>query len=94
VLVSGEGELVRVLSRVYGAMGLPFRPASVGSLRRAGGAATVEEAMGAFVAEAAARYGAERVPLDEKSLGRARAAGEELLVSDPDGTFDTSAWRG
>jgi lipoate-protein ligase A len=94
VLVSGEGELARVLSRVYGAMDLPFRPASVGSLRRAGSAATVEEAMEAFAAEAAARYGVERVPLDEKALGRARAVGEELLVSDPDGRFDTSARRG
>src|SRR5919199_3214951 len=36
VLIEGEGELARILNRVYGAMRLPFRPESVGSLRRAG----------------------------------------------------------
>src|SRR5215208_743812 len=36
VLVEGERELARVLERVYSAMQLPFRPQSVGSLRRAG----------------------------------------------------------
>jgi len=80
VLVSGETELRRVLSRVYGAMDLPFRLESVGSLRRAGSAATVEDAIEAFAAEAAARYGAECVPLDGRTLGLARDAGEEQLI--------------
>src|SRR5918995_3913956 len=61
VLVEGEEDLARVLERVYGAMRLPFRRESVGSLRRAGSRAGVEEAIGAFAAEAARRYGAARV---------------------------------
>jgi len=80
VLVSGEEKLERVLSRVYGAMELPFRPESVGSLRRAGSAATVEDTIGAFATEATARYGAVRVPHDDRTLGLAREAGEEQLI--------------
>ena len=80
VLVTGEEELARVLSRVYGAMDLPFRPESVGSLRLSGSAATVEDAMEAFAAETKLRYGASRVPLDGRTLGLARAAGEEQLI--------------
>ena len=50
VLVEGEDELARILERVYGAMHLPFRPESVGSLRRAGYEAGVGETIGAFAA--------------------------------------------
>src|SRR5215216_1931927 len=42
VLVEGEEHLARVLEKVYGALGLPFRPDSVGSARRAGNGAPVE----------------------------------------------------
>ncbi|WP_049761154.1 lipoyl protein ligase domain-containing protein [Rubrobacter xylanophilus] len=77
VLVCGEEELARVLERVYAAMGLPFRPGSVGSLRRAGYGGGLEEALEAFAAEAEARYGARRVPLDGRTLGLARRAGPE-----------------
>ena len=80
VLVSGEKELARILGLVYGATDLPFRPASVGSLRRAGSAATLGEAMEAFAAEAESRYGATRVPLDEQTLGVARERGGEFSI--------------
>jgi len=80
VLVEGEGELARVLTRVYGAMRLPFRAGSVGSLRRAGYAGSVAEAIGAFAAEADLRYGASPVPLDEGVLELAREGGNAHLV--------------
>lgn len=80
VISSGEEELTLVLARVYGAMDLPFRPECVGSLRRAGSGATVEDAIEAFAAEAKLRYGAAPVPLDERTLGLAREAGKEQLI--------------
>ena len=61
VLVEGEEELARVLGVVYAAMSLPFRRESVGSLRRAGLDAGVEEVVEAFAQEAALRCGADRV---------------------------------
>jgi octanoyl-[GcvH]:protein N-octanoyltransferase len=73
VLVEGEEELAHVLERVYTAMRLPFRPESVGSLRRAGGRVGVEEVIDAFAAEASLRYDAIRVPLDERTLESARS---------------------
>jgi hypothetical protein len=80
VLVEGEDELARILQRVYGAMHLPFRPESVGSLRRAGYGAGVEETIGAFAAEAELRYGAARVPLDKEALELARERGDAHRV--------------
>jgi octanoyl-[GcvH]:protein N-octanoyltransferase len=80
VLVEGEKELAQVLERVYGAMRLPFRKESVGSLRRAGSGAGVEEVVEAFAAEAERCYGAIRVPLDEGALELARERGDEHLV--------------
>ena len=80
VLVEGEGELARVLERVYDAMRLPFRRESVGSLRRAGSRAGFEEVVGAFAAEAALRYDAARAPLDEHTLSLARGSGEAHLI--------------
>jgi lipoate-protein ligase A len=81
VLCEGEGELARVLERVYAAMRLPLRKESVGSLRRAGSEAGVEEAIGAFAAEAALRYGAARVPLDGRTLALARGSGDAHLIA-------------
>jgi octanoyl-[GcvH]:protein N-octanoyltransferase len=75
VLVEGEKDLAQVLELVYGAMRLPFRPQSVGSLRRAGSDAGIEEVLEAFAAEAALRYDAAPVPLDERTLELARATG-------------------
>jgi octanoyl-[GcvH]:protein N-octanoyltransferase len=74
VLVEGEEELARILERVYAAMRLPFRSESVGSLRRAGSRAGVEEVVGAFAAEATLRYGAVCVPLDGRTLALARGS--------------------
>ncbi|HEV2093207.1 MAG TPA: hypothetical protein VGR18_08590 [Rubrobacter sp.] len=80
VLVEGEGELARVLGKVYGALGLPFRPESVGSARRAGNGAPVEAFLEAFADEAEARYGATRVPLDDETVALARESGAAHLV--------------
>jgi octanoyl-[GcvH]:protein N-octanoyltransferase len=80
VLVEGEKELAQVLERVYAAMRLPFRSESVGSLRRVGSDAAIDEVIEAFAAEAALRYGAVRVPLDERTLELARARCDEHLV--------------
>ena len=81
VLVGGEEELARVLSLVYAAMCLPFRRESVGSLRRAGLDAGVEEVVEAFAEEAALRYdGADRVPLDARTLEKARDSGGAHLI--------------
>jgi octanoyl-[GcvH]:protein N-octanoyltransferase len=81
VLVEGEQDLARVLERVYGAMRLPFRPQSVGSLRRAGYEAGTQHAIEAFAAEAERAYGAVRAPVDEKTLGLAAGEGAQYLVS-------------
>ena len=83
VLVHGEEDLARVLGRVYGALDLPFRAASVGSLWRAGSAAQVEDVVRALAEEAEARYGASQVPLDEGTLRLARDGREEHLVRLP-----------
>ena len=80
VLVEGEEDLALVLTKFYGALDLPFRPASVGSARRAGNEASVESFMEAFAAEAEARYGAKRVPLDDETLTLARQNGSAHLV--------------
>ncbi|MDQ4128525.1 MAG: hypothetical protein M3151_11355, partial [Actinomycetota bacterium] len=81
VLVEGEEELSRVLECVYGAMRLPFRPGSVGSLRRAGHDAGIGEVVEAFALEAERRYGAARVQLDGPTLELARGEGGQYLVA-------------
>lgn len=80
VLVSGEGDLARVLARVYGALDLPFRPESVGSLSRAGAEVSTEEAISAFAEEAVRSYGARQKALDEHTLELARSTGERFLA--------------
>jgi lipoate-protein ligase A len=80
VLVRGEVELARVLGRVYAALNLPFRPASVGSLHRAGSKAGIKEAIGALAEEAKLRYGATPVLPDERTQELARADRAEYLV--------------
>lgn len=81
VLVHGEGELARVLDRVYGALRLTFRPASVGSLRRAGCGASIEEVVEAFAVEAESRYGAKPASLGERTLESARRDGIRYVIS-------------
>ncbi len=80
VLVEGERELARVLGRVYGAMRLPFRPESVGSLRRAGYEVGTQDVIEAFAAEAERVYGAVRVKLDEKTHELASREGGQYLI--------------
>jgi octanoyl-[GcvH]:protein N-octanoyltransferase len=81
VLVEGERELARVLERVYSAMQLPFRPQSVGSLRRAGYEAGTQDVREAFAVEAELRfYGAVRVKLDEKTQELASREGGQYLI--------------
>ena len=62
MLVESEEDLVRVLRRVYAAMSLPFRPESVGSLRRAGTGAALEEVNDPSAAEASLRYAPSECP--------------------------------
>src|SRR5919112_5443173 len=80
VLVEGERDLARVLERVYGAMWLPFRSGSVGSLRRAGYEVRIQDVIEAFAAEAERVYGAVRTPVDEETLGLASREGEQYLI--------------
>ena len=80
VLVEGEYELARVLEGIYGAMSLPFRPESVGSLHRAGYEGSTLQVIEAFAIEAERIYDAIRTPVDEKTLGSATSEGEQYLV--------------
>lgn len=80
VLVRGEAELARILERVYAALDLPFRLASVGSVHRTGSTSTVEEAIEALAEEAKLRYGATPVPVDERIKELARIGRTEYLV--------------
>ena len=80
VLVHGEEELAKVLDKVYRAMELPFRPGSVGSLRRAGVEAGTEEVIEAFAAEAEVRYGAKRIAVEDQTLEAARRNGGQHLI--------------
>ncbi len=83
VLVRGEGDLARILSRFYAAMSLPMRSESVGSLHRLGSKAEVEDVIAALVAETKLRYDAEPVSLDEMTLRRAGENRAEFLVPPP-----------
>lgn len=67
VVVRETGGLVRVLERFYEALGLPFRPGSLGDLD-----ATVPQVVEALAAEIRRRYGAAEGHLGEKTLDRAR----------------------
>ncbi len=83
VLVRGERDLARILSRFYAAMNLPMRSESVGSLRRLGSKAEVQNVIAALAAEAKLRYDTEPVPLGETMLRRARENRAEFLVQPP-----------
>jgi hypothetical protein len=65
-------------------MNLPMRPESVGSLRRGGSEAGLEDVIYAFAEEAKLLYGAVPIPLDERTLWRARKSRTEYLISPPD----------
>ncbi|CAA9470723.1 MAG: Lipoate-protein ligase A [uncultured Rubrobacteraceae bacterium] len=83
VLVHGEEDLARVLGRVYGALSLPFRAGSVGSVRAAGHGASVEDVVEALAEEANVRYGASRAPVDGRIMDRALAGRLDHLVRLP-----------
>ena len=68
ILVSQTEELVRVLQRFYGSLGLPFRPGSVGDLP-----ADVLQVVEALSEEVMARYGAKEGRLGEGILEQARS---------------------
>ena len=75
ILVSETGELVPVLEKFYGALGLPFRTESVGDLP-----ADVPQVMAALSAEVRERYGGEERPPGESLLEKARSLGGEWRV--------------
>lgn len=83
VLVEGERELALVLEEVYAAMRLPFRPATVGSLHRAGYRAGTQNAIVALAAEAAHVYDATSTPVDAATLQRANTEGRQFQVEAP-----------
>ena len=83
VLVHDEAELARALEGVYRAMGLPFRTGSVGSLRKAGSVAEVEDVVRALAEEAGARYDTNPIPLDPRTLETAKAGRDEFLMRPP-----------
>lgn len=68
VLVSDTAEIITVLERFYGALGLPFRRESVSDLP-----AGVGPVIEALVDEVRERYGAESDRSDERLLERARS---------------------
>jgi len=68
ILVSDTAALIPVLERFYGALGLPFRPESIGDLP-----AGVPEVIEALSAEVRERYGGEEKRLGEDTLEKARS---------------------
>jgi octanoyl-[GcvH]:protein N-octanoyltransferase len=68
ILVSETAELAAVLERFYGALGLPFRPESVGGV-----SASVAEVIQALSDEVRERYGGGTSRPDEQLLRRARS---------------------
>ena len=68
ILVSGVGELVPVLQKLYGALGLPFRPECIGDLP-----AKVPQVIEALSAETRGRYGGQMKRPEEGILEKARS---------------------
>ena len=77
ILVTKTTELVPVLSRFYGALGLPFRPSSIADLPYA----DVPRAIGALAGVVRERYGAKEAKLGEDTLIRARSLRESWLYA-------------
>jgi octanoyl-[GcvH]:protein N-octanoyltransferase len=75
ILVSGTSEIREVLGRFYGALGLPFRPGSVGDL-----GASVPRVVEALIEEVGERYGAAGGRIGAGTLDRARSLREEWRV--------------
>jgi octanoyl-[GcvH]:protein N-octanoyltransferase len=73
--VSETEELAPVLRRFYGALGIPFRPESVGDLP-----VGVPRIIEALVAEVKKRHGGWKVPASEELLREARAHREKWQI--------------
>lgn len=71
ILVSDTRSLIPVLERFHGALGLPFRPESIGDIE-----ATVPQVVEALSEEVRARYGATYGRLGDNTWQRARRRGE------------------
>jgi octanoyl-[GcvH]:protein N-octanoyltransferase len=76
ILVSNTDEVREVLGRFYGALGLPFRPGSVGDL-----GASVPRVVEALSYEVDARYGAVGGRIGAETTDRARSLREEWRVA-------------
>jgi octanoyl-[GcvH]:protein N-octanoyltransferase len=68
ILVSNTAALIPVLERFYGALGLPFRPESIGDLP-----VGVPEVIEALSATVRGRYGGEEKPVGRRTLEKARS---------------------
>src|SRR5687768_10549227 len=75
VLVSETDEIRTVLERVYGLLGLPFRPESIGDLP-----ADVSQVIQALSEEVRGRYEAERGRIGKRTMDRARSLRDEWRV--------------
>jgi hypothetical protein len=76
ILVSETADLIPVLVRFYGSVGLPFRRESVGDLPIG-----VPGVIEALVAEVRDRYGGEDKPIGKSMLEKARSLRGEWRVS-------------
>jgi octanoyl-[GcvH]:protein N-octanoyltransferase len=80
VLVVGDGAAVRdVLVPVYEALGLPFDPATAGSVEDELPGISLEQVEEALLKELSARYELEQAELDERTLALARELRDEHL---------------
>src|ERR687897_299800 len=75
VLVSDTDEVRAVLERVYGLLGLPFRPESIGDLP-----ADLSQMIHALSEEVRGRYEAERGRIGKRTMDRARSLRDEWRV--------------
>lgn len=75
ILVSETAEIRRVLEQFHSALGLPFRPESLGDLP-----ASMPEVIEALTDEVRERYGAARGRLEERTISRARSLRERWRV--------------
>lgn len=73
ILISGTAEIKEALSRLYPALGLPFRPEGVGNLVGRDGPLGVEEVTAALVRELHRGYGAAVEDTSDSLLSRAVA---------------------
>jgi octanoyl-[GcvH]:protein N-octanoyltransferase len=86
ILVSNTAELLPVLERLYGALGLPFRPGSVRDLP-----VEVPRVIAALVAEVRERYGGRKGPVSEDVLEKARFHREKWRIAPTPGPLP---WHG